>query len=446
MSTLTLPKNKTNKTPGSNGHGCNRGGCATDVAKPMTGHHDFNRITDEQYDMAAEHMKLEKEIQLLLRTPYRELVVQIPVRMDDGRLEMFHGYRIQHNGVRGPYKGGIRFHPEVNQNEVRSLAALMTWKTALVGIPFGGAKGGITCDPSKMSRNELQRMTRGFTQKIDMCLGTYRDIPAPDVNTNAQTMAWIMDEYGKKHGYTPAIVTGKPVALGGSLGREEATGRGTMIITCEACKAHGIDIRKAKIAVQGFGNVGSWTAKLLHEQGASIIAVSDMHGGLFNEQGLDIGKLFEHVKSTGSVVGFNNARPISNEELLALEVDVLIPAALGGAIDRDNVGAVRAKLIVEAANTPITPQADEVLRNRNIPVIPDILTNAGGVTVSYFEWTQNLQQIRWELDHVNTEMTKIMTRAWSRVSERQRADKIPYRMAAYVIALDELTAATRLRS
>lgn len=448
MSTITFPANKikvnTTTTP------CQivdpPRAMPAPIAKHGATHHDFNRITDEQYDIAADYMRLEKEIQLLLRTPYRELVVQIPVRMDDGSLEIFHGYRIQHNGVRGPYKGGIRYHPEVNQNEVRSLAALMTWKTALVGIPFGGAKGGITCDPAKMSRNELQRMTRGFTQKLDMCLGVYRDIPAPDVNTNAQTMAWIMDEYGKKHGYTPAIVTGKPVALGGSLGREEATGRGTMIITREACMAHGIDIKHAKVAIQGFGNVGSWTAKLIHELGARITAVSDMHGGLFCENGLDIPKLFEHVKATGSVVGFNNARAISNDELLALEADVLIPAALGVAIDCDNVGDIKAKLIIEAANTPITPQADEVLRSRNIPVIPDILTNAGGVTVSYFEWTQNLQQHRWELEHVNAELEKYMTRAWSRVSARQQADKIPYRLAAYVIALDELTAATRLRS
>jgi len=448
MSTITFPSNKikisTTTTP------CQivdpPGMVASPAARHAAPHHDFNRITDEQYDAAAEYMGLEKEIQLLLRTPYRELVVQIPVRMDDGRLEIFHGYRVQHNGVRGPYKGGIRFHPEVNQNEVRSLAALMTWKTALVGIPFGGAKGGVTCDPAKMSRNELQRMTRGFTQKLDMCLGVYRDIPAPDVNTNAQTMAWIMDEYGKKHGYTPAIVTGKPVNLGGSLGREEATGRGTMIITREACKVHGIDIKKATVAIQGFGNVGSWTAKLIHELGARITAVSDMHGGLFCETGLDIPKLFEHVKATGSVVGFNNARAISNEELLALNVDVLIPAALGGAIDCDNVDGIKAKLIIEAANTPITPQADEVLRTRNIPVIPDILTNAGGVTVSYFEWTQNLQQHRWELEHVNAELEKYMTRAWKRVSDRQQSDKIPYRLAAYVIALDELTAATRLRS
>jgi glutamate dehydrogenase (NAD(P)+) len=406
---------------------------------------DFNRITDEQYLAAADFMKLEPEIQLLLRTPYRELIVQIPVRMDDGHLEMFHGYRVQHNAVRGPYKGGLRFHPEVDLNEVRALAALMTWKTALVGIPFGGAKGGITCDPTKMSRNELQRLTRGFTQKIDMCLGVYRDIPAPDVNTNAQVMAWIMDEYGKKHGYTPAIVTGKPVNLGGSLGREEATGRGTAIITREACKALKIDLKGARVVIQGFGNVGSWTARFLAELGAKIIAVSDVNGGIFDEKGLNIDALFGQRNSTGTIVGLAGAKSITNAELLALECDVLIPAALGGAIDRDNAPDVRARLIVEAANTPLTPRADEILRSRDIPVSPDILVNAGGVTVSYFEWTQNLQQMRWELEQVNAQLEKNMVRAWQRVLDKQQSARIPFRMAAYVIALEEVAQATRMR-
>ena len=443
MSTMT--RKQVGNPPVKSNQGLPRPESARTEAKHAA-HPDFNRITDEQYDIAAEHMRLEPEIQMILRTPYRELIVQIPVRMDDGRLEMFHGYRVQHSGVRGPYKGGLRFHPEVDLNEVRGLAALMTWKTALVGIPFGGAKGGITCDPTKMSRNELQKLTRGFTQKLDMCLGVYRDIPAPDVNTNAQVMAWIMDEYGKKHGYTPAIVTGKPINLGGSLGREEATGRGTMIITREACKAHQIDLRNARIAIQGFGNVGSWAARLLAREGAKITAVSDVHGGIKNERGLDIEKVWAHCKATGGVQGAPNSTPIDNEGLLTMDVDVLIPAAMGGAIHRDNVAGIQAKLIVEAANTPITPRADEDLRKRGIPVIPDILTNAGGVTVSYFEWTQNLQQLRWELDHVNAELEKIMMRAWQRVNDRVQTDKIPYRLAAYVIALDEVAAATRLRT
>jgi len=422
------------------------GHCGKAVRKtPPAGHMDFNRITDEQFLIAAGEMGLEEEIQLLLRTPYRELIVQIPVRMDDGQLRMFHGYRVQHNAVRGPYKGGLRFHPEVDLNEVRSLAALMTWKTALVDIPFGGAKGGVTCDPTMMSRRELQALTRGLTQKIDMALGVYRDIPAPDVNTNPQVMAWIMDEYGKKHGYTPAIVTGKPVNLGGSLGREQATGRGTTIIAREACKAFGIELRGARVAIQGFGNVGSWAARFLHESGAKIVALSDVKGGIYDAAGLDVARVLEHVKASGSVVGMSKTTPIDNGELLTLDVDLLVPAALGGAITSENVADVKARMIVEAANSPVTPEADEVLRSRNIPVLPDILVNAGGVTVSYFEWTQNLQQVRWELDRVNGELEKKMVAAWKQVHHVHAERRLPLRIAAYIVALDRVAEATRQR-
>jgi glutamate dehydrogenase (NAD(P)+) len=414
-------------------------------APPPAKHMDFNRITDEQFAAAADHMKLDKDVQMLLRTPYRELIVQIPVRMDDGRLEMFHGYRVQHNAVRGPYKGGLRFHPDVDLNEVRSLAALMTWKTALADIPFGGAKGGVTCDPTIMSRAELQSLTREFTRKIDMALGIYRDIAAPDVNTNAQVMAWIMDEYGKKHGYTPAIVTGKPVNLGGSLGRDQATGRGTMIITREACKAFGIDLARATVAIQGFGNVGSWSAKLIHELGAKIVAVSDVRGAILCEKGLDIPRVIEHVKATGSVVDFPGAQALSNEELLTSKVDVLVPAALGGAIHRDNAEAVEARIIIEAGNSPVTPRADEILRRRGIRIVPDILVNAGGVTVSYFEWVQNLQQIRWSLQSVNEELEKRMLAAWNAVYRVHADDRLPLRVAAYVVALGRVAEATRQR-
>lgn len=406
---------------------------------------DFNRITDEQFQIAADHMGLEDEIQLLLRTPYREMIVQVPVRMDNGSLEMFHGYRVQHNAVRGPYKGGIRFHHEVDLNEVRSLAALMTWKTAIVDVPFGGAKGGVTCDPTAMSRAELQSLTRGFTRKIDMALGVYRDIPAPDVGTNAQVMAWIMDEYGKKNGYTPGIVTGKPVNLGGSLGREEATGRGVMLITREACKAHGIDIKKARIAIQGFGNVGSWAARLLSQLGAKIIAVSDVNGAICNDQGLDIDKVFEQIKAFGSVVDMDGARSIDNQELLSLDVDILIPAALGGAITRNNVDSVNARMIVEAANSPVTPRADEALRRRGTIVVPDILANAGGVTVSYFEWVQNLQQFHWSHQRVNQELETKMVRAWDAVYQRSIEEKTPLRIAAFVEGLSKVAEATRQR-
>jgi glutamate dehydrogenase (NAD(P)+) len=418
---------------------------APDASSTRASHVDFNRITDEQFQQAADHMRLEPEIQMLLRTPYRELIVQIPVRMDTGRLELFHGYRVQHNGVRGPYKGGLRFHPEVDLAEVRSLAALMTWKTALVNIPFGGAKGGVTCDPTKLSRSEVQSLTRGLTQKIDMALGVYRDIPAPDVGTNAQTMAWIMDEYGKRHGYTPAIVTGKPVHLGGSVGREEATGRGTMIVTKEACKAYGINLQGATIAVQGFGNVGSWAARFLAQAGARIVAVSDVHGAIFRETGLDIAKVTEHIRATGSVKGFAGARDISNGDLLTLTVDVLIPAALGGAITRDNAEAIKAKIVVEAANSPVTPRADEILRGRGIHVIPDILVNAGGVIVSYFEWVQNLQQFQWGLPKVNGELEEKLLAACQAVFSRAEQENITLRTAAYVEALHRVAESTRQR-
>ncbi|GIK16207.1 MAG: glutamate dehydrogenase [Planctomycetota bacterium] len=406
---------------------------------------DFNRITDTQFLAAAEHMKLEEDIRQLLITPYRELIVQIPVRMGDGKLRMFHGYRVQHNGVRGPYKGGLRFHPEVDLSEVRSLAALMTWKTALVDIPFGGAKGGITCDPTNMSRSELQALTRGFTQKIDMCLGVYRDIPAPDVNTNAQVMAWIMDEYGKKHGYTPAIVTGKPLSLGGSLGREEATGRGTSIITREACRTLGIPLKGARVAVQGFGNVGSFAAKFISELGGRIVAVSDVRGGVRNDGGLDIPALIQHRNKTGSVVDFPGTQAVSNDDLITLPVDILVPAALGGVIDGDNADEVKAKLVIEAANSPVTPCADEILRHRDIAVVPDILVNAGGVTVSYFEWVQNLQQFHWSQEEVNAKLEARMLAAWNAVYAEYDASGLPMRVAAYVVALRRVAEATRQR-
>ncbi|MBX3395711.1 MAG: glutamate dehydrogenase [Phycisphaerae bacterium] len=406
---------------------------------------NFNRITDEQFQAAADHLRLEPDIQLVLRTPYRELIVQIPVRMDDGHLELFHGYRVQHNAVRGPYKGGLRFHPEVDLNEVRSLAALMTWKTALVDIPFGGAKGGVTCDPTKMSRDELQRLTREFTRKIDMALGVYRDIPAPDVNTNPQVMAWIMDEYGKKHGYSPAIVTGKPISLGGSLGREQATGRGTVIIAREACNAMKINLHGATVAIQGFGNVGSWTARLIAELGAKVVAVSDVNGGIHCEKGIDVPALFEHVKRERTVQGFPGSNAISNEDLLCLKVDLLIPAALGGAISRENADSIQARLIIEAANSPVTPRADEMLRARGITVIPDILVNAGGVTVSYFEWVQNLQQFRWDLDRVNSELERRMVDAWNHVHRIAIEQKLSYRVAAFCVALEKVAEATRQR-
>lgn len=412
---------------------------------PRSKHFDYVKLTCQQFDMAADLMKLNPDVRMVLSTPYRELVVQVPVRLDDGNLAVFHGYRVQHNAVRGPYKGGIRYHPEVNLGEVRSLAALMSWKTALLEIPFGGAKGGMDVDPVLLSRSELQQATRSFTRKIDMALGVYRDIPAPDVNTNAQVMAWIMDEYGRKNGHSPAIVTGKPVNLGGSLGREAATGRGVVIVTREACDVYGIQLRGATVAIQGYGNVGKWTARLIHEQGAKVVAVSDVHGGVFCESGLDLDRLDEHVTNTGSVAAFAGGKDIDHGELLAMDVDILVPAALGGAITHENVETVQAKIVAEAANAPVTPRAEEALQQRGVHVLPDILVNGGGVTVSYFEWVQNLQQFHWDEERVNGELEKRMIAGWRSVYETSAARRVPLRVAAYMVALKRLEEATLMR-
>jgi len=406
---------------------------------------DCEKITNFQFDRAADVINLEPEMRILLKTPLREVRVKIPVRMDDGRLEVFLGYRVQHNNARGPMKGGIRYHPEADVCEVRSLAALMTWKTAVVNIPFGGAKGGVTCDPKKLSLAELERLTRTFVSHIDSVIGPYQDIPAPDVNTNPRIMAWIMDEYSKRHGYTPSIVTGKPVEVGGSLGREEATGQGCMYILQATAKEFGIPLNGAKAVIQGFGNVGSHTARFLAQEGCKVIAVSDSQGGVYEPKGLDIERAVQHVKDRGSVVGFSGAKPISNQDLLELECDFLIPAALGGMIHKMNVDRIKAKIVVEAANSPTTTTADEILEKRNIPVIPDILANAGGVTVSYFEWTQNLQQHSWSKEQVNSELKQIMTRSYEEVSSLARQKKVSHRVAAYIIAIQRVAQATKLR-
>jgi glutamate dehydrogenase (NAD(P)+) len=350
------------------------------MAEKINAYENTNRL----FDKAADALGLDEEMRRLFKTPFREIQVELPIRMDDGHLEVFLGYRVQHNGARGPMKGGLRYHPDVNFDEARSLASLMTWKTALVDIPFGGAKGGITCDPLQMSRGELERLTRKFTTRIGLVLGLHRDIPAPDVNTNAQIMAWIMDEYSARNGYTPGIVTGKPLELGGSPGREAATGRGVSIITEAATNDFGKPLAESRIAIQGFGNVGSFTARFLHEQGAKIIAVSDAKGGLYNPDGLDIPALFEYAAARNSIAGFGG-ESISNAALLELECDILIPAALGGMITRENANNIKAKIVVEAANAPVTTIGDAILEERGILVVPDILANAGGVTVSYFE-------------------------------------------------------------
>jgi glutamate dehydrogenase (NAD(P)+) len=397
------------------------------------------------FDRAADHIGLGDEMREILRTSYRELTVQVPVRMDDGRLEVYTGYRVQHNAARGPYKGGIRYHPDADLDEVRALAALMTWKTALVDVPFGGAKGGVQCDAATMSLGEKQRLTRRFTNTISYLLGVNRDIPAPDVNTDAQTMAWMMDAYSARYGYTPAIVTGKPVELGGSLGREAATGRGCIYCLEEAARDYGIALDGASVAVQGFGNVGSWFARLAPELGCRVVAVSDVRGGVVHEGGLDVEALLAHVSETGSVVDAPGTEPITNEDLLELEVDVLVPAALDRVIHSGNADRVRARLVVEAANHPVTPAADEVLDAAGVVVIPDILANAGGVTVSYFEWVQNIQQFRWDEEQVNVELRKRMAAAWQQVHGRATGDGVPLRLAAFSLAVERVEHADKLR-
>lgn len=398
-----------------------------------------------QFDQAAKLIKLEDEYWPLLKEPYRELHVQIPIRRDTGRLEIFKGYRIQHNAVRGPYKGGVRYHPEVNRDEVLALATLMTWKTAVVGIPYGGAKGGVQCDPIQLSQNELKAITKGYTQKINYIIGPTRDIPAPDVNTNEQTMAWMMDAYGALNGYNPAIVTGKPVALGGSLGRREATGRGVVFTIREACKAFGLPLAGATAVVQGFGNVGSYAAKFLSESGAKVIGVADIGGAIVNRKGLDVAALMKHVAEKRTVSGFAGGEELAADEIWGVECDLLVPAALGEVITEKTVHKIRCKLIAEGANNPTTKVADDILNHRKIPVIPDILCNAGGVTVSYFEWVQNNQQYKWTEEQVNAELEKTMAAAFKGVHETAQKHSVPLRTAAFVTAISRVAEATRLR-
>jgi len=413
------------------------------TAQPFT--EDPRQIVQYNVIRAADRLGLDSEMKTLLNMPYREVRVEIPLRMDNGSLRVFVGYRVQHSGVRGPAKGGIRYHPATDLNEVQPLAAAMTWKTALVNIPFGGAKGGISVNPRELSTTELQRLTRGYIRRIHLLLGPYRDIPAPDMNTNAQVMTWIFDEYSAHHGYTPACVTGKPVELGGSLGREAATGRGVFLTTQALMNDLCLPIAGARVAIQGFGNVGSFAARFFAEAGAKVIAVADVAGGIFNEHGLNLRALLDHTRTAGSVTGFAGGTNISNEELLTLDCDVLIPAALECVLNKRNAHQVRARIVAEAANLPTTPEADEILNARGVHVLPDVLTNAGGVTVSYFEWAQNLQQVFWEEDHVNAEMQKILLRAYRQVAEMAALAKISLREAAYTVAVERVARAERLR-
>ena len=393
----------------------------------------------------AEQMNLDDEIREILSGTYREIRVQLALRRDDGSVTPFYGYRVQHNGARGPYKGGVRYHQDADLDEVRALASLMTWKTALVDVPFGGAKGGIQVDPTTLSQAEVERLTRRFMAQVSYVVGPTRDIMAPDVNTNAQTMAWMMYAFGQRAGHTPAIVTGKPVALGGSLGREAATGRGVVMVLNEVVRDAGRRPEDLTVAIQGFGNVGSWTARLAHEQGYRVVAVSDVKGGIHQPQGLPIPNLLDHVREAGTVVGYSHVEPIDNRDLLTLDVDVLIPAALGHVITKINADDLRARIVVEAANAPVTPVADRMLADRGVTVVPDILANAGGVTVSYFEWTQNVQQFRWDEERVNTELGKHMTTAYRAVHSYALTHRCDLRHASYAIAVDRVATAAHLR-
>jgi glutamate dehydrogenase (NAD(P)+) len=404
-------------------------------------------IAHSHFDRASNLINLETYMRRILLAPFREVTVELPVRMDDGRIEVFTGYRIQHNGARGPCKGGIRYHPEADHDEVLGLATIMTWKTALMDIPFGGAKGGVTVDPKKLSKLELERLTRRFTQRIAIVLGPYRDIPAPDVNTNAQVMAWILDEYSSRQGYTPAVVTGKPVSLGGSLGREEATGRGVMYVMQEYARDFGIPLKGSRVVIQGFGNVGGHLARLLDaEAGAKIVAVSDVEGGTANDKGLDIPTLLAHAAQRRPVSEWTGGTRISNEDLWTVPCDWLVPAALGGVITKEaNAHTVDCKVVVEGANEPTTPTADLILEERGIAVIPDFLANAGGVTVSYYEWAQNLQQYRWTHEQVNKELKATITKAYAAVRDLAKEKSATFRTAAYAIALQRVAEAERLR-
>jgi glutamate dehydrogenase (NAD(P)+) len=402
-------------------------------------------IVSHYFGKAAERLGLEDDIADVLRSSYREVQVQVPVRQADGKIHVYHGFRVQHNGARGPYKGGIRFHPDVDLDEVRALAELMTWKTAVVGLPFGGAKGGVNVDPKQLGKRELQTVARSFMDKIEKVLGPMRDIPAPDVGTNAQTMAWLMDEYGKLHGHTPACVTGKPIALEGSYGREAATGRGVVYMYREAAPQLDLKPSETTFVVQGFGNVGSWAARIMQQLGAKMVGVSDADGAIHSEKGIDADKLAEIVADGGIVTDYDGAEHLPPEDLIEIACDVFIPAALGGMIHKQNADRLKAKMIVEGANSPTTPAADELLVDKGVMIVPDVMANAGGVVVSYFEWAQNLQHFRWDEREVNDRLGRMMRKAYREVSARAKEGKVPLRIAAYEQGIERVVEAATTR-
>jgi glutamate dehydrogenase (NAD(P)+) len=400
----------------------------------------------EQFSLAADYLHLDEGTRELLGDCQRELTVRFPVRMDDGTVRTFTGYRVQHSLLRGPAKGGIRFHPGVTLDEVKALAMWMTWKCAIVGLPFGGAKGGVICDPQELSRNELEHITRRYTSEIAILIGPQKDIPAPDVNTNPQVMAWLMDTYSMQVGYSvPPVVTGKPLCMGGSEGRSEATGRGVMIVTMEALRRQHLSPTDTTVVVQGYGNVGSNAARCLATEGGTVIAVSDQYGGIYNLKGLDLAALDAHVRETRTVVGFPGADPISNDDLLTLPCTVLVPAALENQITELNAPDVRARIVAEGANGPTTPEADRILCDRGVDVIPDILANAGGVTVSYFEWVQGLQSFLWKEPEVNDRLKDIMVRSFDEVLQVAESHRVSMRLAAYILAIDKVAQALAMR-
>jgi glutamate dehydrogenase (NAD(P)+) len=407
---------------------------------------DTYRMAARQLDLVAERLGLEHDVRDRLRLPKRCMVVSVPVRMDNGETEVFIGYRVQHNLVLGPGKGGLRYHPSVNLGDVCALAMWMSWKCALVGLPFGGAKGGICCDPMGMSPGERERLTRRYTQEILLVIGPQVDILAPDVNTNEETMAWIMDTYSMQVGYSvPGVVTGKPIVIGGSLGRREATGRGVVYCVQEACSLQKIPLQGARVVVQGFGNVGSVTAGLMNELGARVIAVSDVQGGVYHDNGLDITKLLTHQREKKTVAGFPEAEAISNADLLTLPCEILVPAALERQISEDNAGKIQCRILAEGANGPTTPEADVILRERGIFVIPDILCNAGGVIVSYFEWVQDLQNYFWTETQINRRLKQVLIRAFHEVYAEAHRAQVDMRTAALMLGVRRVATGSQVR-
>jgi len=404
-------------------------------------------IAQHQFDTAARLLNLDPRLRAVLREPVRELHVSLPVRMDDGDVKVFKGFRVQYNDARGPAKGGIRFHPDETVDTVRALAAWMTWKTAVMDLPLGGGKGGIICNPKQLSERELERLSRAYIQAISWIMGPERDIPAPDVYTTPQIMGWMMDEYSKLRGYTaPGAITGKPLSLWGSLGRDDATARGAWYTIREAARVLDIDLSKARVAIQGFGNAGTFAATLgLELFGCKVVAVSDSRGGVFNPRGLDYHDVHAHKEKTGSVIGYGGGEAISNADILETDADILIPAALENQITAENASHVKARIVAEAANGPTTPEADAILHRRNVFVIPDFLCNAGGVTVSYFEWVQNQRGMPWELEDVHRRLDRKMTRAFGEVLQSSRKHNVDMRTGAYCVAVARVAEATRAR-